>query len=301
MRAAFFGTPPAAIPILAGLAEVADVTTVVTRPDKPRGRSKKLHAPAVKEAAEYFGFRVVQPRRAAEVVEDLDGDDVAVVAAYGQILPKALLDVPKTGFVNVHFSLLPRWRGAAPVARAIAAGDRETGVTLMQLDEGLDTGPTFARAVTPIENRETAGDLTARLSSLGSRLLVSHLADYVSGTLALESQDDSLATTAPKLEPSEARLRAESQPETAARLVRAYNPAPGAWFEIGGNRIKLWEVQAIPAVDLEPGSLSVADNQVILGLEGGGLQLLVVQPAGKRRMAAIDWANGFQGSLPRLD
>ena len=164
MRAVFYGTPAEAVPILAALTEAADVALVVTQPDRPQGRSRRPVPPPVKVAAEAWGMPVAQPRRASEDLETVRAcaPDVAVVAAYGQLLKPALLEVPPAGFVNVHFSMLPRWRGASPVVRALLAGDETTGVSIMQIDEGLDTGPVFATAETPVRTSETAGALTAR-------------------------------------------------------------------------------------------------------------------------------------------
>ncbi|MBU1226265.1 MAG: methionyl-tRNA formyltransferase, partial [Actinobacteria bacterium] len=172
MRAVFYGTPAEAVPVLAALLDVAEVALVVTQPDRPRGRSRRLEPPPVKVAAEGWGLPVAQPERASADPDAIRAfaPDVAVVAAYGQLLKPALLEVPVRGFVNVHYSLLPRWRGASPVVRAILAGDETTGVSIMQIDEGLDTGPVFAAEQTPILPGETGGGLTARLADLGARL-----------------------------------------------------------------------------------------------------------------------------------
>lgn len=297
MRAAFFGTPAAAIPILAALAEVAAVELVVTRPDKPKGRSARPQPPAIKQAAEQFGFRLLQPKKAEESSDRLEGFDVAVVAAYGQILPASLLEVPAAGFVNVHYSILPRWRGAAPVARAIEAGDQRTGVSLMLVDAGLDTGPVFAMAETRIEPEDSTGSLTARLSAIGARLLTENLEDYVRGELVPIPQDGDAAVPAPKVDPSQARLRPALTVDQAARMVRAFNPAPGAWFETGGLRVKVWRASVAAARTAAAGQAVVTPSEVLLGFSDGTLELLEVQPAGKKRMAAADWARGTRGSF----
>jgi methionyl-tRNA formyltransferase len=295
IKAAFFGTPPAAVPSLAALATVAEIQLVVTRPDKPRGRSGTPIPPAVAEAAHAFGFPLRQPVKASEVIDMLAGIDVAVVVAYGQILPADLIAVPAAGFVNVHFSLLPRWRGAAPVAAAIAAGDETTGVCLMQIDEGLDTGPVFAKLEIPIGRRDTTGALTARLAAVGARLLGDTISNIVSGYLRPEPQDDSRATVAPRRTPAGAQITTALEADEAARLVRASNPSPGSWMDVGGTRVKVWETTAVAGAGPTPGTFEMTDRGLELGLTGGTLLLGEVQPAGKQRMSGPAWANGWHG------
>lgn len=297
-RVAFFGTPPAAVPILRAVHQAVNVDFVVTRPDKPRGRSGTPQPSAVKTAALDLGVEVATPGRAEEIADRLDGLDAAVVVAYGQILPEHLLGRPTRGFVNVHFSCLPRWRGAAPVARAILAGDPVTGVDVIQLDAGMDTGPVLARAELPIEPDDTTGSLTARLSVVGADLLVEALPALLDGSLESHPQDETGACLAPKLTTEEARL----DPRAATvgdleRAVRAFNPKPGAWGVVDGRRLKVWRVGVVADVAPDPGDIVVRQGRPILGATDGGLELIEVQPAGKSPMAGDVWARGQRGHL----
>ncbi len=297
---AFFGTPAAAVPSLEALHEHTDVRLVVTRPDKPRGRSGRPQPPAVKQAATEWGLAVSQPEKAIEIADELSGIDLAVVVAYGQILPESLLTVPRRGFVNVHFSLLPRWRGAAPVARAILAGDSTTGVTLMQLDAGMDTGDIITAKATPIEQTDTAGSLTERLAFEGAALLADHLPAVLAGTAAPAPQGEG-ATKAQKVTPDEARLDFTTQTrDHVDRMVRAFNPKPGAWGLVDTDRFKVWETAIVDREELQPGELAVVEEQLLVGCRDGDLALLSVQPAGAARMSGLAWANGHRGSW-RLD
>ncbi len=284
------------MPSLAALMEVAAVEFVVTQPDRPRGRGRMVEAPAVKVAAEEWGLPVHQPETHAALMP-LFADsklDVAVVVAYGKILKRELLETTEAGFVNVHFSLLPRWRGAAPVERAILAGDDYTGVSLMVLDEGMDTGPVFAAVETPINEYETAGQITGRLSSLGADVLRDHLDDYLHDRLRPARQMRTGATLAPRLTTAEAELDIERGPTSFARAVRAFNPRPGAWFEAEGQRIKVFEVgPATPQVP--PGTVEIVSGRPILGLRHGAVELVEVQPAGKAVQTGRAWANGRRG------
>ncbi len=290
------------MPSLAALMEVAAVEFVVTQPDRPKGRGRNVEAPAVKLAAAEWGLPVFQPQSHAELMGLFSEAklDVAVVVAYGRILKRELLDTTEAGFVNVHFSLLPRWRGAAPVERAILAGDDYTGVSLMVLDEGMDTGPVFAVAETPINEYETAGQITGRLSSLGADVLRDHLDDYLHDRLRPARQMRTGATLAPRLTTAEARLDIEQGPTSFARTVRAFNPRPGAWFEAEGQRIKVFEVgPATPEV--AAGTIEIINGRPILGLRHGAVELVEVQPGGKAAQTGRAWANGRRGRGLRLD
>ena len=296
IRAAFLGTPAAAVPALAALMEVASVEFVVTQPDRPKGRGRRMEAPAAKLAATEWGLPVYQPTTHTELLALCDEAalDVAVVVAYGRILKPAVLESMEHGFVNVHFSLLPRWRGAAPVERAILAGDDYTGVSLMVLDEGLDTGPVFAVAEIEINEYETAGELTGRLASLGADLLRDHLADYVNDRLQPARQMRTGATMAPRLTTAEAALDVGLGPTAFSRAVRAFNPRPGGWVAAEGQRIKIFEVgPATPNVN--QGEIRVMDGRPMLGLAGGTVELVELQPAGKPRLTGKAWANGRRG------
>jgi methionyl-tRNA formyltransferase len=252
----------------------------------------------VKVAAESWGLPVMQPQRASADPGALRAHrpDVAVVAAYGQLLKPALLEVPAAGFVNVHFSLLPRWRGASPVVRAILAGDAATGVSIMAIDEGLDTGPVFATAATPIGETETAGGLTARLASMGSRLLAETLPGIVGGSIAAEPQDDAAATAAAKVRTEEAFVDPRHHSaEAVLRAVRAFHPRPGAWGVVEGDRLKLWAAAPAAGSGPDPGAAEVVGGEVRLGTRDGSVALLRVQPSGKAPMDAAAWMAGRRG------
>ena len=305
IRAAFFGTPVEAIPILSGLLAVADVEMVVTRPDAPRGRSKDPVPPAVKVTAEGLGLRVLQPERPEEVLDEVAPLDVVVLAAYGLLIPGSLLEAPQHGFLNIHYSLLPRWRGASPVVRAILAGDEQTGVTLIRMDEGLDTGPVLAASESPIDPEETAGELTARLASLGGDLVKDVLADVIAGRRVAEPQDVGGVTAAGKVEVDEAFLDPRRHTADAVhRAVRAFNPKPGAWGMVDGGRIKVWRARRHgpddpPAGLLEPGTAALArspdgPDRVLLACADGPVVLTRVQRQGRGAMDATAWLNGRQ-------
>lgn len=295
MRVVFWGTPAEAVPSLRALAETAEVSVVITRPDRPRGRSGTPQPPPVKEAALALGLAVSQPVRARDDVDRLRAlaPDVAVVVAYGQILPPEVLAVPRKGFVNVHFSLLPRWRGASPVVRAILAGDAITGVTLMQLDEGMDTGPVLAAAPTRIGAEESAGELTTRLAAMGAGILVEHLPAYLGGALTPRPQPEEGATAASRVRVEEAFVDpARHRAGAVLRAVRAFDPKPGAWTHLDGARLKLWRARAAAGPGPEPGVAAAAGRAVLLGAADGPVELVEVQPEGRGRMTAADWMRG---------
>ncbi len=295
MRAVFYGTPAEAVPALQSLCGIAEVVLVTTRADKPRGRSGKPQPPPVKEAARALGLEVSQPVRAAHDLDRLRAlaPEVAVVVAYGQILPPDLLAVPAHGFVNVHFSLLPRWRGASPVVRAILAGDELTGVTLMQLDPGMDTGPVLAVAPARVGEEESAGELTARLAVMGAGMLVEHLPAYVAGDLAPRPQLEEGATAAARVRVEEAFVDpTRHHTQAVLRAIRAFDPRPGAWTDFDGVRVKLWRARAASGASLAAGVAAVVGGKVLLGAADGAVELLEVQPEGRNRMAAGDWMRG---------
>jgi methionyl-tRNA formyltransferase len=297
VRIVFLGTPADAVPPLVALVDAGhDVAFVVTQPDRRRSRGAGTDPSPVKRAALDLGLDVRTPEKAREVVDDLhaSGAEVGVVVAFGQLLPVSVLDALPNGFVNLHFSLLPRWRGAAPVERAILAGDLETGVDLMRIEAGLDTGPVFARARTTIGPRETAGELHARLVELGTELLVEHMPSVLT---AVPEPQTGEATYAEKLGVTEFRLDPTRSPPELERIVRAGNPRPGAWFSAQGKRVKVWRAHEASGVDVAPGVIS---GDVVLGASGGGLELDEVQPEGKRAMDARDWRKGVRGEI-RVD
>ena len=303
MRAVFLGTPPHAVPTLAALCSVAEVALVVTRPDRPRGRRGSPVAPAVKEAAAAWGLPVVQPDRSSELAGPI-GDaapDVAVLVAYGRLIPAPVLEIPAAGFVNVHFSLLPRWRGASPVVRAILAGDDTTGVTLMRLDEGLDTGPVYASRPVAMGPEESAGVLTARLAALGAAMVGEDLERIVAGSAVAAPQDDAAATAAAPVRPEEAFVDPGRHASAAVlRAVRAFDPAPGAWTAVEGRRLKLWRAASAAGQGPEPGVAELRGGRVLAGTADGAVELLEVQPEGKRRMGAAEWLRGRRGAPARL-
>jgi methionyl-tRNA formyltransferase len=298
VRLVFFGTPADAVPSLEALhAAGHEIALVVTQPDKRRGRGSEESASPVREAAEALGLPVLTPEKSSEVVDQVaaSGAELGVVVAFGQLLPPALLEAVPHGFVNVHFSLLPRWRGAAPVERAVLAGDRETGVCIMALEAGLDTGPVFATERTPIGAQETAGELRMRLVGIGTELLVATLPRVP--LVAPEPQHGD-PTYAEKLSVDEFALDWEQSAEELARVVRAGNPRPGAWTTDHGGRLKVWRVRPLSAcIDAEPGTV-FGHTRVATG--EGALELVEVQPEGRRAMDANAWLAGRRAPDPML-
>ncbi len=305
-RALFFGTPDFAVPCLDALAAIMDVVTVVTQPDRPRGRGLELAPPPVKVRAEALGVPVIQPVKVrtpefAASLRALDAD-VAVVVAYGRILPRAVLEAPRLGCVNVHASLLPRWRGAAPIQWAIARGDAETGVCLMQMDEGLDTGPVLARRATPIGPDETAGELAPRLAALGAELLREALPRHLAGALVPVPQDDVRHTLAPILEKAHGAIDWAQRAQAVHDLVRGMSPWPGAFTRTpagGSLKVHATRVVALPGMMGEgaaavPGTVLSADRAggLVVACGSGAAALVEVQPEGKRRMSAADYLAG---------
>jgi len=307
VRIAYFGTPTDAVAPLRAVVDAGhDVVAVVTQPDRRRGRGGATVPSPVKAAAEELGLPVRTPGRAREVVDELAGLDLdaGVVVAFGQLLPPAVLATARLGYVNLHFSLLPRWRGAAPVERAMLAGDTETGVCVMAVDEGMDTGAVYARVATPIDPDETAGELGARLVALGTPLLVEVLADLPARTPAAQVGE---ATHAAKLTVDEFRLDWARPAAELARRVMAGNPRPGAWTTVDARRLKVLRARADgeavapaaggPGGSARPGQVD-ADAGVATG--AGRLRLLEVQPEGKPAMPAAAWLAGRRGALPLL-
>lgn len=294
----FLGTPAWAVPSLEGLLEAGvEVAAVVTNPDRPSGRGMELNPPPVKETAVAAGLEVLQPAgaRSPEFLEQINAiaPDVAVVVAYGSILPKAVLDAVPNGFVNVHFSLLPEYRGAAPVQRAVMDGKKTTGVSIMVLTEGMDEGPVVATVATEIDPSETSGALGERLAGIGATLLSETLTGYVKGAIEPVPQDDSLATYAPKITSDEARIDwARSAPEIND-LVRGLNPAPGAWSTFRSTRIKVHATSPVTDADLGPGEIG-GGAELLVGTGTGSLRLDSVQPAGKKRMDGSEMKRGLR-------
>jgi methionyl-tRNA formyltransferase len=306
VRIGFAGTPPFAAAALNALADAGhEIVLVLTQPDRPAGRGMKLTPSAVKQAAQARGLPVFQPGslKTPESWAELRAvdADVMVVAAYGLILPQAVLELPRLGCLNIHASLLPRWRGAAPIQRAILAGDDETGITIMQMDAGLDTGAMLAKTVLPIRASDTAASLHDALAEAGARAIVAALAHYAE--LVPEAQDDARATYAAKLSKEEARLDWSRPAFELERAVRAYNPAPGAWTLLDGAPLKVWSAEVVadagalwPAShtgSYAPGEVLPADaEQLVVASGDGALSIRELQPAGGKRMSAAAFLAG---------
>jgi methionyl-tRNA formyltransferase len=293
LRTVFLGTPSAAVPILDQLAEVAEVDVVLTRPDRALGRSRQLRPSPVKVAALARGLNIFDVERAADIDPHLFEVDLAVVVAFGVIIPSKVLEVPKHGFINLHFSLLPRWRGAAPVSAAIAAGDEETGVSIMQLDEGLDTGPVLAARPVVIGDDETAGDLTDRLAAVGSSLLIETIPDLVAGRIVAVPQDEAKATYAPRLGAADRNIDLSLSAAHNARRIRALTPKPGAVLAVDGGPLAVRSAWATNE-KLATGQFRKDGERLLVGSGGDALELGRVRPAGKKEMAASAWARGWR-------
>ena len=294
------GSPDFALPILKALAGAYDVVGVVTQPDRASGRGRELKAPPVKTLALELGIPVMQPERLRlpEAMEQLRAwtPELIVVAAFGQILRKDVLELPRYGSINVHASLLPRWRGAAPINAAVLHGDEETGVTIMQMDVGLDTGPMLSQRSMRLNRDDTAGSVFNRLSTLGADLLLETLPDYLTGKLTPVPQPDEGVTYAPMLKKEEGRLDFSQDVYELERRVRAFNPWPGAFMEFDGALLKIHRAR-VESGEASVGQRLIVQNQPAIGARGGILILEEVQPAGKKSMSgksflagARDWA-----------
>ena len=292
----FAGTPEVAVPSLeALLASRHDVVAVCTRPDAPSGRGKRLSASPVAERAAAAGLEILKPNRPRDPdfvarLAEL-APDCCPVVAYGALLPQSVLDIPPQGWVNLHFSLLPAWRGAAPVQRAILAGDQVTGATTFRIVLELDAGPTFASITEPIRPTDTSGDLLARLAVRGADLLVQTLDGIEDGSLTAVPQPDGPTSYATKLEVSDAQISWNEPADVVDRLIRGCAPSPGAWTTFRGERFKVNSAR-VAASHLPPGILEVTKSAVRVGTATRALELGQVQAQGKKPMAAADWARG---------
>ena len=298
----FAGTPEVALPSLdALLGSRHEVVAVCTRPDAPSGRGKRLAASPVAERAAAAGLEVLKPVRPRDpdFVTRLTelAPDCCPVVAYGALLPQSVLGIPPQGWVNLHFSLLPAWRGAAPVQRAVLAGDQTTGATTFRIVLELDAGPTFDTVTEPIRPTDTAGDLLARLAVTGADLLVRTLDGIEDGTLTAEPQPEGPTSYAPKLSVEDAEIAWTEPADVVDRLIRGCAPAPGAWTTFRGERFKVGSARVADA-QLPPGTLEVSKRAVLVGTGTRALELGQVQAQGKKPMVAADWARGvtFDGS-----
>lgn len=296
LKILFMGSPEFSLPSLSSLSTHFDVVGVVTQPDRRAGRGKSLTPPPVKVLAEKLGIEVFQPEtlRTTEAFDKLQSwkPDLIVVTAFGQILKPNVLQLPEFGCINVHASLLPRWRGAAPINAAILAGDGETGVTIMKMDAGLDTGPILTMKAIPIQPEDNAGTLSEKLAKLGGDLLVETLPGYLSGEITPRPQPEDGATYAPMLSKQDGALDFSEPAEQLARKVRAYDPWPGTFMHWEGNLLKVHQAQSASGNFSQSGSRLIHDGLPAVATPDGALLLEKVQPAGKKPMEGSIFLNG---------
>ena len=298
LKIIFAGTPEFSVyPLRALLDSQHEVIAVYTQPDRPAGRGRQLKPSPVKEVALEAGVPVYQPKNFREEadlaeLEDLQAD-VMIVVAYGLILPQRVLDAPRYGCLNIHASLLPRWRGAAPIQRAIQAGDAESGVTIMQMEAGLDTGPMLYKETIAIGDDETGGQLHDRLAPLGAQALMKTLQLLTNGELEPEIQDDALANYAHKMEKAEAEIDWTKSADELVRMIRAFNPWPVAYTRLGDKNLRIWEAEVINQhASGNPGAVSATGSDGIDVVTGNGLlRIIRLQPQGKRAMSSRDFLN----------
>jgi methionyl-tRNA formyltransferase len=297
IRTVFMGSPDFSLPILNELHRLVNVIGVVTQPDRPSGRGRSMQSPPVKTLAENLGMAVIQPEKLSDpfaIQKLIEWDpELIVVAAFGQLLRKEVLDMPRLGCLNVHASLLPRWRGASPIQAAILHGDTTTGVTIMKMDIGLDNGPILTLREFSIKEPFTGGDLSRKLSILGARTLGEVLPSYINGMIAPYPQDESKATYTKKLKKTDGKLDFNLSAHELASIVLAFNPWPGTFFELEGRFIKVHEAHAHDTFVAEPEGHYIVNNKPAIGTSKGLLVLDVVQPAGKQAMAGSAYLNGY--------
>ena len=298
VRIVFMGSPEFAVPSLRRLAENYPVVGVITQPDRPAGRGRQPTPPPVKVLAQELGIEVIQPERLKEPeAQDKLRDwapDLIVVTAFGQILRKSVLELPRYGCVNVHASLLPRWRGAAPINAAILHGDAEAGATIMVMDPGIDTGPMLAQRRMAILPEDTTLSLGTRLAEDGADLLIETLPGYLSGAITPQPQGDEGSTYAPMLAKEDGRLDFNQPADALERRVRAFTPWPGTFFDWQGQPLKVHQTQIVEG-ESQPGMRMVIDGMPAVGTSAGCLVLTEVQPAGKKPMSGKDFLRGVRG------
>jgi methionyl-tRNA formyltransferase len=298
MRVVFMGSPAFAVPSLMRLLQDGhSVGLVVTQPDRPAGRGRDLTPPPVKQAAERHGLPLLQPERltdpAALAALQAAQPEAIVVVAFGQFLPRAVRELPPTGCVNVHASLLPKYRGAAPINWALISGEAETGVTIMRIEAAMDAGPILLQRATSIESSDDAGTLHDTLAGLGADALGEGLRFLESGRAVWRPQDESRATWAPKLHDEDCRLHLAGDPVSLVNRVRGLTPVPGAYVPLrDGRRLKVWKAERRPEAGEPGGILRIEDSALVIGTGEGAMGLLAVQPEGKRRMTGAEFARG---------
>jgi len=296
MRIVFMGSPQFAVPILRALASNYNLICVVTQPDRPAGRGKQLRPSPVKSVSQELNLPILQPEklRNSEVVNQIKSllPDLIVVAAFGQILPGEILLIPTYGCLNIHASLLPRWRGAAPIQAAILHSDDETGISIMLMDAGLDTGPVLSQRSIAIQPNETAGDLSERLSQFGGAFLIEILPDYFQGSIIPIPQDNSLATYAPIIRKSDGVINFSKTSSELVRQVRAFEPWPTSFFYWRNQRIVIKNAHSIPSEIMDPGQVLLMDNLPAITTKEGLLVLDQIHPAGKNIMSGDAFLRG---------
>ncbi len=295
MRIVIMGSPDFAVPALCAIHQRFNLVGVVSQPDRPGGRGRKLRAPPIKVRSQELGVPIIQPEtlKNEAVLDHLESwePDLIVVTAYGQILPPNILTIGRNNAINVHASLLPRWRGAAPIQAAILNGDSDTGITIMKMDAGMDTGPIISQRSTPIQNEETGGELSERLSFLGADLLIETIPEYVAGNIVSTNQDDSLATYAPQLKKADGRLDFLQTADQLVRQVRAYEPWPTSFFYLSDLRLTVREAHTAPGL-AQPGLVVLHDGLPAIGTGSGMVVLDLIQPAGRKTMPADAFVRG---------
>lgn len=301
-RVVFMGSPEFAVPSLRALVEAgATLVAAVSQPDRPAGRGGRVQAPPVKLAALELGVHVLQPEtlRDQAIQEHLRSLHAAVfvVAAYGKILPQVVLDIPRRGCLNVHASLLPRWRGASPITAAILAGDTVSGVSIMELVRKMDAGPVISRVETPVLREDTAGALEPRLAALGAAELVRVLPGWLSGELVAVPQDEDAATYCHLISKNDGHLAASMTAEEAERAVRAYNPWPGAFVSYRSERLAIWRARVVSSDSAGPGATAVTGRSPAIAFGGGWLVLEEVQRPGGKRLTGEQFLAGERGTL----
>jgi len=300
MRLVFFGTPDFAATALDALVDAGhDVAGVVCQPDKPAGRGQHLSSPPVKTAALRAGLPLCQPTsaRSADFLDTLRlwAPEIIVVVAYGKILPSTILQLPRFGCINIHASILPRYRGAAPIQWAIARGESQTGITIMQMDEGMDTGAILLQRTISIRGDDTARTLHDRLAQLGAELVIEALAGIAKGEIVAVPQDETAATKAPMIRKEDGHIDWTQPAEAIERLLRAFDPWPGAFTFFAGKRLRVWRAEVVPlASDAAPGTVAEVGEAITIATGQGGLSCIEVQIEGRKRMSAGEFARGHE-------